>query len=219
METVVRNPHEPHSAAQGQEYSLGGSLSMVIGGIAAIVLTIIGLGNVSPHWMLTIATIVLGAVLLFEGWFVAAEYQRLLRSTGPTASVEVGGGLGIEALAGIAAIVLGILALLEIVPVVLEPVAAIVLGAGLILGSGVMAQLNGLKIDVSTEHETAKRIAKDATGAATMVQILVGLAAVVLGILALLGFAPQTLELVAMLAIASSFLLSGSSLSGRTIFA
>lgn len=216
MDTFVSS----NTQSQVREMTLGGSSSAMLGGAAALVLSIIGLAGVVPHYMLTIAGIALGVGLLFEGGFIAAEYRTMLSASGATgagAKAELGGGLGAEALAGIAAIVLGILALLDIVPLVLMSITAIVLGAGVMLGSGAMARLNSLKVETSTTHETAKRVAKDSMTAAAGLQVLVGVAAIVLGILALIGLAPQTLALVAMLALGSSELLSGGAMTSRVL--
>ena len=213
METIMRTPQ------QLKELTLGGSSSAMLGGAAALILSILGLAGVAPHYMLSIASIALGAGVLFEGGFIAAEYGRILNLGGAetSARVELAGGLSGEALAGIAAIVLGILALLGVVPGVLMSIAAIVLGAGVTMGSGVIARLNALKIETSGNHETAQRLAKDAMSAAAGLQALVGLSAIVLGILALIGVAAQTLDLVAMLALGSSALVSGGSIVTRVL--
>jgi len=213
MDTIVSDQHM-------KEMTVGGSSSAILGGAAAVVLSILGLAGVVPHYMLTIAGIALGVGLLFEGGFIAAEYRTLLMGSGAattTSKAELGGGLGAEAMAGVGAIVLGILALLGIVPHVLMSIASIVLGAGLMVGSGMMARLNALKLDTSATHETAKRVAKDAMSAATGLQALVGLAGIVLGILALIGVAEQTLNLVAMLALGSSELVSGGAITSRVL--
>jgi hypothetical protein len=213
METIVRT--QQHM----KELTLGGSSSAMLGGAAALVLSIVGLAGVAPHYLLSIAGIALGAGVLFEGGFIASEYGRILDlgGTETSAKVELGGGLSGEALAGIAAIVLGILSLLGIVPQVLMAIAAIVLGAGVVMGSGVMARLNALKIETSGNHETAQRLAKDAMSAAAGLQALVGLSAIVLGILALIGVASQTLTLVAMLALGAAALVSGGTIVTRVL--
>lgn len=216
METMT-GTHERNTF---KELTFGGSTSVMTGGAAAGVLAILALAGVAPGYLVAIAAIALGVAMLFEGGFVAAEYGRILNAgsnNGRLAKVELGGGLSGEALAGVAGIVLGILALLGVVPAVLISIAAIVLGAGQMFGSGITSRLNALKIDVSSEHETAKQVASEAMTAATGLQLLVGLAAVVLGILALVGLEPLTLDLVAMLALGSSFLLSGGAIAGRVL--
>jgi hypothetical protein len=87
-----------------------------------------------------------------------------------------------ESIAGWGGIVLGILALLNLAPSVLLPVAVIVLGGGLLLGMGL-----------------ASRPAR----------AILGLAAIALGILALLRIDARTLTLVGLIATGSALLLTG----------
>ena len=87
----------------------------------------------------------------------------------------------------------------------------------MIFGSGLVTRLNSLKIETSSEHDFAKRVAHEAVTAATGTDVLVGLAAAVLGVLALVGIAPMTLNLVAMLAMGSAVLLTGSALIGKML--
>jgi hypothetical protein len=199
-----------------------GSTAEIIGGIAAIVLTILGLANVAPGFMLPIATIAVGAAMLFEGGSVAAEYSKVVSeaSEGTFQTTEIGGGMTADMLAGIAGIVLGILALLGLDAAVLSASAVIVFGTALSLSSGMTSRLNDLKVESSGAQATAQRVAHEAVSAAAGTQVMVGLAAIVLGILSLVGIAPMILTLVALLAVGASVLLSGSALGGRllTIF-
>jgi hypothetical protein len=114
----------------------------------------------------------------------------------------------------VACIVLGILALLNIAPVTLLAVAAIVFGGTLLVGSTVPTRLNAISVQ-SNAHETARMLAREAVYATAAAQALVGAGAVVLGILALLGFVPWTLVLVATLAVGGAAFLTGSALLGR----
>jgi len=197
---------------------LSGSTTESVAGAAAVVLTILGLVNVTPGLMLSVATMALGVALLFDSAMVGSEYAHIMERSGAgalTSSAELGGGLGAQGMAGLAAFILGLLSLLSVAPDILTPSAAIVLGAGLVFGSGVNARINSLRVEENEERALARRIAQEAVATATGAQILVGLSAAVLGILALIGFAPLELTLVAMLAVASSVLLSGAAISGR----
>ncbi len=165
--------------------------------------------------MLPITAIVLGAALFLQGGLVAAEYNEILSKFEGGPYAEFGGGLGAETLAGISAIVLGILALFGLDPQNLMSVAAIVLGAGLVLSSGVALRLNSVRIEISKGSETAKTVAREAVSAAAFTQIFIGLGAIILGVLALLYISPTTLSLVAMLGVGVSTLISGGALIGR----
>lgn len=214
MATVMSNQDR-----RVEHFLVGGSTTEAVGGTGALVLAILGLAGVVPHFMLSIAAIALGAAILTEGASVAAQYNRILRNSvdDTVDAAELGGGLSGEAIAGVTSIVLGILALLGLSPVLLSAVAVIVLGAGLMMGTGVNARLNDLKLELSQQHETAKRAAQEAMVGANSAQLLVGGGAVVLGILSIVGIAPMTLGLVAMLAMGASVLLSGGAVTARIL--
>jgi hypothetical protein len=199
------------------EIITGGSLAEAIGGIAVVVLSILGLAHVAPNFMIPIATLVVGGALLFQGASVAIEYSELIHRIGGSTlqNTTLGGGVSTEILAGVAGIVLGILALLAIDPAVLLPVAVIVFGGALVISSGEISRLNSLKMEVSGAHETAQHVANEAMTAASGTQVLIGLASIVLGILALIGLNPGVLSLVALLAIGTAILLSGTAVSGK----
>jgi hypothetical protein len=97
-------------------------------------------------------------------------------------------------------------------------VAAIVFGAAALFSSGAISRLNTLTIArrFGTERWT-QHIATEVVWAATGAEALAGLAAIVLGILALIGTYPLTLTLVAFLAVGTSVLLSGASLGEKMI--
>ncbi|MDA8095135.1 MAG: hypothetical protein M0T84_14750 [Betaproteobacteria bacterium] len=214
METMVSREEK------GMEHAVvGGSASEALGGGAGAILAILGLSHVAPPYMLAIASIVLGGALLFDGALIAADYSHVLERSGSKglSAAELGGGLSAEALTGAAAIVLGILALLGLERDILMPASAIVLGAGLVLSSGVSSRLNEVKIDTTEENLVARRVAHEAVSASSGAQTLVGISAIVLGILSLIGFAPVILPLVAMLAIGIAILLSGTAISGRML--
>jgi hypothetical protein len=189
-------------------------MTEVIGGAGAIVLAILGLIGVLPITMASIATIAVGVALLTVGGIIARRYSRALAGPEPTnIRREVMGGMGMEAMAGLAGLVLGILALIGISPLLLLSIAIIVLGAALLMASGAMARLETLMRWETLDASQSK--AHDAVYVATGSEVLVGVGAVVLGILALSGHDPLTLSLIAMLSIGASVLLSGSSLAAR----
>jgi hypothetical protein len=196
---------------------IGGSSTEALTGAGAVVLAILGLAHIAPQMMVAVAAIALGAALIMDGAAVAAEYSRILAESGDgkISKSELGGGLSTQVVGGVAAVVLGVLALLNIEATTLLAIAAIVLGVTVISSGGVTTRLNALKIEASDEHEVAKRVAHEALTTATGTDILVGLAAVVLGILALVGIAPTTLTLVAMLALGASILLTGGAVIGK----
>ncbi len=212
MDTFTKTETPTRKVAHWVE---SGSTIEALGGAAAVILAILGLADISPLAMLAVASIVLGGALLLQGGLVATEYTEILSRFEGGPYAEFGGGLGAEALAGISAIVLGILALFGLDAQNLMAIAAIVLGAGMALSAGVASRLNSVKIDISKGSSEAKAVAHEAVTGASFTQIFVGLAAVILGVLALLNISPEVLTLVAILGVGVSTLLSGGALISR----
>jgi hypothetical protein len=215
MPSISRREPEPE-----QEKSIkvvaGGSVTEAICGAGAVVLAIIGLAGTLPGYLASIATIVFGVALLAQGGAIAARYSRLLRETTPhewDARAELGGGMGAEFLAGGAGVVMGILGVLGIGTPTLIPIAVIVFGGALLLGSGSTADLSTLTM--SGPHGRVAQISRQAAVAASGAQVLVGVAAIVLGIIALVGVDPVPVTLVALLVLGASVLFTGTALTGR----
>ncbi len=198
---------------------VGGSTTEALGGAVAAILAILGLSDIMPMTMAAVAAIALGCALVLDSGMLAAEYSNVVSRAGnsPLAAAELGGGLSAQGAAGIGAIVLGILALIGMEPAVLLPVAAIALGAGIAFGSGVTSRINAVQLQALGDNEAAAKVTQGAVTLATGTQILSGVAGVVLGILALVGFAPTMLVLVSMLALGVAILLSGSAVAGRML--
>lgn len=198
----------------------GGSFIGALAGAAAVVLAIIGLAGEVSAYMAPIAVIVLGVGLIFEGATAVARRAQMLEDRLDTdvGDAEVGGGLSGEFLAGLAGIVLGILALIGMVSVTLVSVAVLVFGAALLLGSVATSQL--CCAPASDVCDAVRAAMREAAIGAAGAKAMVGLAAIVLGILALVhatDFNPPLLNLVALLVLGVSFLLSGLAVGGRMV--
>lgn len=214
METSTESPLQERELFKTMT---AGSTVEALAGVAAVVLAIVGLAGIAPRYMPAIAAIVVGAALLAQASLIAAEARKieLREHLGSTQKLEFEGGISSEALAGGVAVVLGILALLDIGSHVLVSISAIVIGAALILECGAMNRINALDVD-NGKHLTMRRITRRAVTGSEGAQMLVGLAAIVLGILALVGVETSALNLIALLAIGVSILLSGAALGGRS---
>lgn len=192
-------------------------MTEAIAAVAIIVLTILGLVNVVPGVMLGVATIVVGAAILLKGAETAGEYSRLLLAN-PSGTSGVGGGITLDFLAGGAGIVLGILALFANAGA-LAPVALIVFGGTLLLSGAAMARLPA--IDTAMAQDPAARaaamLARETTAVSVGGQILVGIAAIVLGILALAAIRTEVLTLVGLLAVGGALLVSSASLENAAL--
>jgi hypothetical protein len=209
-----------------QEAATYGGLVDAIGGIATIVLAIIGLSGVHEMTLAGIATIVFGVALLIQGGTMLTEFTRVSAPLGaPMMGDELGTGGGLSALflVGIAGIVLGVLALLNIFAETLIAVAVIAFGAGLLLSSNAVWSLYRSKHSAhrvgSVQPTSAGEIfASEMAAGSAVMQCLAGLAAGILGILAVTGTAnPTVLMLVGLLVLGATVLLTGSSLSAMVM--
>jgi hypothetical protein len=195
----------------------GGSVTEALCGAATVVLAILGLAGLIPGPLASIATITFGVALLAQGGAIAARYSRLVHSVQPyewDTRTELGGGMGAEFLAGGAGVVLGILGLLGLATSVLIPIAVIVFGAALLLGSGASADISTITLPGET-HERVAHVARQASAAASGGQVLIGIGAIVLGIIALIGVDTALVSLVALLVLGASVLFTGAALSTR----
>ncbi len=216
-ETPLETTREP---VRRPEVAGAGFGMEAIGGMAVVVIAIIGLAGVVPIYLSAISSIVLGAALLFEGFSLFSRLSRLVNEPGGDrfGGLEPRGGTGAGFLASCAGIVLGVLSLLGIFPAVLLPVSAIVFGAGLILSSGTVARLNSFLVERGfADNNLSRRMADECVSAAAGGQVLVGVAAVVMGIVGVCGVYPVTLSLVAFLVLGAGVLFTGSAVSAKLL--
>lgn len=200
-------------------FVLGGSLAEGLVGGATIVLALIGLSGIMPEWMLPIATIAMGAAFVIEGGAISVRFSRLLAEASKDRldEAELGVGVTSEFLGGAAGIVLGILSLLRLYPMILVPVSVLVYGSVLMLSSGMTVRLNALELEGSAGTTRFSRIAHEAMSAAAGVEFLLGLATVILGIIALTGTFVSTLSLVALLIVGVSGFVTGTAVTARMV--
>ncbi|PWU11007.1 MAG: hypothetical protein C5B50_24345 [Verrucomicrobia bacterium] len=174
------------------KWAAGGSAMGAVAALATMALAIVGLAGLFSSTLAGIATIVVGAAILLEGGAIGA-------SAFPAATeYEAAAGAGLSAgfLGGLTGIVLGILALLGVSSEALLSVALIVLGASFLFSGAPMAFRGYL-------------FAGAASG-----QIMLGLGAVILGILAVTG-SNLVLVLVGLLALGAGALFGGSAHGAR----
>lgn len=196
-----------------------GSMVEAVGSGIAVVLAILGLAGVMSMELMAVAVIAIGAALLFEGGAVGARFSRLLATNGGSVAGynSVGTGMTAEFLAGAAGIVLGLLALLHVEPYILPPVALIVFGGALLLGSAATSRLCYLEATNGSTGDAVHDVAREAISAAAGAKILTGIAAAILGILSLVGTNPPvlTLTLVGLLCLGGAIAVEGTAISQR----
>ena len=210
-----------------RESAAYGGFADAIGGIATIVLAVLGLAGVHPQMLVSIATVVFGVALLIQGGTMLSEYVKIIfpsRANGVAVDQFGGNSLSTVFLVGAAGVVLGVLALLGIHAETLTSIALIAFGTALVLSSNAVWHLHTLKHAALIDNETTGRRGSEilasemASGSAGM-QALAGLAAGILGILALVGTGIDSvvLILVALLALGATLVLTGSTLSGTVL--
>jgi hypothetical protein len=174
-----------------------GLLTEGAAGLVVIVLAIVALAGVSTGVLASIAAIVIGGGMMAQAFNSAAEHLKATAgdTSGAQRRGEFGGEILVDCLCGLAGIVLGILALVGIGAAHLLAAALIVYGGGLLVGGVAGARLPG-------------------AFAAGGMELLIGLAAVVLGILSVLMAGSPVLVLVGFLAVGAALLLVSASFSG-----
>ena len=122
----------PSDASRGSD-----SIVELVAGLAVVVLTILGLAEVSPTFLVALATIVFGVGLLLYGTAALSQLNAALaRYSASEASLGgISSGWSTVFLAGVAGIVLGILALLGVSSTQLVAIAVIAFGASLLISS------------------------------------------------------------------------------------
>jgi len=215
---TVNRPEEPTMRREtplDQETMLktfaGGSMGTAGLGIAAIVLSILGLARLWPITMVELSVILLGAASLLDTASVGARFASLLGGLrgGLLGYLGLGGGLGLGILAGASAIVLGILALLGVAQATLMSSALITLGSVLVLGSGLAARLEALSFPWTGQREEIRELGNETAAASAGFKSLIGLAAIVLGVVSLLVVPSLPLHLAATLILGFAMLVSG----------
>lgn len=220
---MAMSSHEHFELSRDKEKTLkeivaGGSLSSAIFGVGAGVLAILALVGIYPMLFAAIATILVGVAFLVEGGVIVSQISHLTLEPATRRETEaIGQGMAMESLAGIAGIVLGILALIGINPMTLLAVSAIVYGCGVLMESGAMARLNILILSGSHLENQSQSLAYETLNATAGLDTICGFAGIVLGILALAGISPLGLILVSMLAFGCVQLLSGTALTSKVL--
>jgi hypothetical protein len=200
------------AATREERFLARGSIVEVLTGGGAIVLPILALLGVLPLSFAAIAFVAIGAGLMMQGGEL-----RALRSYGERG--EVAGGMSADIVGGAVVGALGVLSLFRLMPMTLLPLAAIVAGASLVLGAGASARLARPRPGSLATDEANRQFLRESVGAPVNGDVLVGLAAVTLGILVIGGIGPGPLHLrlvlVAALALGAGLFLNGTAVGER----
>jgi hypothetical protein len=198
-----------------------GLLTEGAAGIAAIVLAIIALAGIATAALASITTMIIGVGLMVQAFNAAAEVSRQLDTGGTPDTVawrgiELGGEVMIGMTAGLAGIVLGILGLVGINAPHLIPAALIVFGELLIFSGAVAAQGRVLGT-TTTVSGVPVQVSYRGSAAIWGLEVLVGFAAAILGILTLILTASWILLLVGFIAVGAALLIVSATFSGAVM--
>lgn len=192
-----------------------GGLIDDVGGVATVILAILGLIGFYAPIMVVIATIVFGVALLIRGNGMMSDhagFSVLFGANSPMFNVSSRSALVLFGAGGIA---LGVLSLLDFDSAVLTPIASIMFGGALILSSVSAWHLHVVnracaRSEESSRDVLANQVVFDSAG----IQIFGGFAAVLLGVLAVSGARNDlTFNLVALLILGSALVLKGGGLN------
>lgn len=194
-----------------------GLLTEGAAGIAVIVLAIVALAGISAELLAAIAAIVIGVGLTVQAFNSAAEEARvMIPGTGAgEQDATLGGEVIVDCMCGFTGIVLGILALVGVHAAHLLPPALIVFGGSLLLSGFISVWPRPLR--VATAGTEAQIVTYRGSPAAAGVEILVGLAAVVLGILSVIMAPFGVLILVGFLAVGAALLMVSATFAGTAM--
>lgn len=188
-----------------------GLLTEGAAGIAVIVLAVIALAGISAGVLVPIATIVIGVGLMVQAFNSAAGNSRAIG--GAAASPDLGGEMMVDCLCGVTGIVLGILALVGVNAAHLVPSALIVFGGALLLSGAISMRPRTLPVATSSGAE-AQLVSYQGSAAASGMEVLIGIAAIVLGILSLIFMTSWVLVLVGFIAVGAALLLVSATFGG-----
>ncbi|WP_306792320.1 hypothetical protein [Methylocystis sp. MJC1] len=170
--------------------------------------------------MTAIATIVLGVSLMIQGGTVLSDYAQVSVPTEASSAQLGGSGLVALFLAGAAGIVLGVLGILGVHTTVLSAIAMISFGVGLLLSSNSLWIVYAVRRSaVATSARLSREmLANEIASGSAGIQALAGIAAIVLGLIALAGHENDlTVNLAALVAVGGALVLTGSSLSATVL--
>jgi hypothetical protein len=194
----------------------GGSSLETLGGLTALVTAVVGFVEL-PFHMAGVATVALGIALVAQGIAVTSRWRDALAAIEGTRArqADLVKGISTETFAGMVGVMLGILALAGVAPLVVLPAAVLAYGGALVIGGAAQPDLVYLAPE---RNPRFARVTYDAIQSSGSIMVLVGIAAAVLGTLALASLGPVlTLTLVALLSIAASLMFAGGVLTARLL--
>ena len=188
-----------------------GLLTEGAAGIAVIVLAVIALAGTSSGALASIVTIIVGVGLMVQAFNSVAENSKVM-ATNAASVPDLGGEVMVDGLSGFTGIILGILALAGINTPYLVSSALIVFGGALLLSGAIGLPLRASQNTVPGGQ--AQAVSYRGSAATGGMEILIGIAAIVLGILSLILVGSWALALVGFIAVGAALLTVSATFSG-----
>ncbi len=151
----------------------------------------------------------IGVGLIVQAFNSAAENLRI---SGASAGGDLSGEVMVDCLCGVTGIVLGVLALVGVNIAHLLPAALIVFGGALVLGGAI--SMRPRTVPMVAAGSEPRMISVAGSAATGGMEVLIGIAAIVLGILSLILTGAWALVLVGLLAVGAALLLVSATFSG-----
>lgn len=211
----------PFSEVKRTEEVVAGSSTLVsLAGIAAIVLVILAFIGVLRFSLAAVATIVIGAGLLAQGLALSKRHKQIRAELAAAGNVKAADGIGsgatVEIIAGIIGVVLGVIALAGGSPHSLMAISLIAFGIALIMAGPMMNRLDDLNAVSARAEGTTLDGSHKTVRTSSGLDVLMGIAAVILGILALIGLATNiAVLLVGLLITGFALAMSGGVMTRR----
>jgi hypothetical protein len=185
-----------------------GSSFELFSALIALVMAVLAIAGYFPIYLAAVATVAIGFALLAQGGTVAARWRKAARLAGSEHSEAMSATT--EMLGGAIAVILGLLALVDVSPMTLLPAASLVLGISVLLGGPAQPDL----VDAApTAAPRAGQRTRSAVRSSGGFMVIGGLLAIVLGVLAATGLAPVLpLTLIALVCVAAALSVAGGSL-------
>jgi len=212
----------PSSERKRIEEVVAGSSSMVtLAGLIAIVLVILAFFGVLRNAMAAVATIVLAVGMLAQGMTLSKRRDALranLLAAGETKAAEsVGTGMTVEIIAGSIGILLGVIALFGGAVHSLVSLCVIAFGVALIAGGPLTTRLDDVNVANARVEGVPLDSSRKVVRAASGIEVLLGIVAVVIGILSLIAFTRNlTWPLIGLLLVGASLAFSQGIVAKRS---
>lgn len=203
-------------AGEGEAGGVPLSVGTMAAGLALVVLGILALDKIEPTLLVSISVIVGGVLLVAESAYLTQQLARALASK-PGHNLkasELASALNAGVIGGITGMVLGILAILGVVPETLVAIAVIVFGAAVLFEFAARSQVRALRMTTGETPEQSAKLALAAAFSTGTAATFTGVSLITLGILALAGVASGVLVAVALLGLGAEVLLEASGAVG-----